>query len=539
MLIDSPIANPEWFPRGLGELWERTGVPLDVYSVHYTNNFTLFGSEGAGGPAIPRVHDNWAPPGGWLPGPGVEPAKSFYERLFNAWGATHGMLRMHEIDFLVFLTYMTPSFQADPEGARWFLEGMNAAAVAANVSIQYCSASAIDAMQSLRFPAVTNIRASTDYACFVNYRVGPGYLIAWALGLRPSKDVLWTTEVQPTLTKPPGGGCGGHIKGCHSCGGNFSKAQHFTAELDLVLALFSTGPVGLGDGLNFTNATRAKATATANGTLLQPDKPLTPFDWSLFDDLAARIQFNDCKSGAYPCKPQLLQSHTRLLAANTSQPVLQWHHIVAVAVQSYPTSLEDLWPPLPLNAGWSYATVRRSKLGHGCIGGAMAFGPGACALARTLCAGGGLCLPVIDTEVGFWDAPNLHIAWAQYLLAPCGPSGWCLLGEMDKYNPASKMRLQRVLFADSGIDVAVKGAVGEMVRLYAITPQNRIMVINMTVGSAGTAHASFSSGTVRGGGLVGIPSHRGIYRSTTNALLKTVNLTWALLVSDSQHSILI
>ena len=122
----------------------------------------------------------------------------------------------------------------------------------------------------------------------------------------------------------------------------------------------------------------------------------------------------------------------------------------------------------------------------------MAFGPGACALARTSCVGGGLCLPVIDTEVGFWDTPNLHIAWAQYLLAPCAPSGWCLLGEMDKYNPASKMRLQRVLFDDSGIDVAVKGAVGEIVQLYAITPQNRIMVINMTVGSAGMAHGSFS-----------------------------------------------
>ena len=105
---------------------------------------------------------------------------------------------------------------------------MNAAAVAKNVTIQYCSASAIDAMQSLRFDAVTNIRAFTDYACFVNYRVGPGYLISWALGLRPSKDVLWTTEVQPTKTKPPGAGCGGNIKGCSSCGGNFTWAQHYT-----------------------------------------------------------------------------------------------------------------------------------------------------------------------------------------------------------------------------------------------------------------------------------------------------------------------
>jgi hypothetical protein len=89
---------------------------------------------------------------------------------------------------------------------------------------------------------------------------GPGFLISWALGLRPSKDVLWTTEVQPTKTSGAG------------CGGGFQYAQHYTAELDLVLALFSTGPVGIGDALNFTNATRARATASADGTLLQVGK---------------------------------------------------------------------------------------------------------------------------------------------------------------------------------------------------------------------------------------------------------------------------
>eukprot|EP01043_Picozoa_sp_COSAG02_P026678 COSAG02_NODE_1544_length_11996_cov_143.122468_2_plen_651_part_00 len=238
MLIDTPVANPKWFPNGLTELWKRVKVPLDMYSVHYTNNFTLFTEDTDH--RIPIIHDNWAPPGGWLPGPGVGPAREFYERLFTAWGADKGMITMHEIDFLVFLDYQTQSFQADPEGARYFLEGMNDAAMAKNVTIQYCSATAVDILQSLRFPAVTNIRASTDYACFVNYQVGPGNMISWALGLRPSKDVLWTTEQQPTLTKPPGAGCGGNIQGCSRCGGNFSRAQHFTAELDMVLALFST-----------------------------------------------------------------------------------------------------------------------------------------------------------------------------------------------------------------------------------------------------------------------------------------------------------
>ena len=354
---------------------------------------------------------------------------------------------------MVFLDYQTPSFQADPEGARWFLAGMNEAALAKNVTIQYCSATAIDAMQSLRFPAVTNIRASTDYACFVNYQVGPGYLISWALGLRPSKDVLWTTEVQPTLTKPPGAGCGGNIKGCHQCGGNFSRAQHYTAELDMVLALFSTGPVGIGDGLGHTNATRAKATCTADGTLLQPDKPLTPLDWSLFGGSSGvkHIEFDDCQQGPYPCRPQLLQSHTTLVGDGDSMTTLQWHHIIAVAVRSYSLSLEDLWPALPhYPAGWSHVVIRRSTLAHGCVDGADAFGPTGCA-TTTVCpaagpagagasgaagGGGGLCLPIIDTEVGFWDEANLHIAWAQYMLAPRSEHGWCLLGG-ESNQPAS------------------------------------------------------------------------------------------------------
>jgi hypothetical protein len=401
---------------------------------------------------------------------------------------------MHEIDFLVFLDYETPSFQADPEGARWFLEGMNDAALAKNVTIQYCSATAIDAMQSLRFPAVTNIRASTDYACFVNYHVGPGYLISWALGLRPSKDVLWTTEVQPTLTKPPGAGCGGNIKGCNSCGGNFSRAQHYTAELDMVLALFSTGPVGIGDGLGFTNTTRAKATCTADGTLLQPDKALTPFDWSLFAGSVEQVQFG-CAERAkhlYPCTPQLLQSHTHIAGPPGGSTELQWHHIVAVAVKTYALSVEDLWPMLPQPAGWSHVVFQRSVLAHGCVDGADAFGLGGCA-TTTVCADGGLCLPTIDTGVGFWDEANLHIAWAQYLLAPRSELGWCLLGELDKYNPIAQARLRDVSYGSAGITVTVSGVPGESVTLYAVTPASKVAAKTVRVGARGTAHLAFNA----------------------------------------------
>ena len=158
------------------------------------------------------------------------------------------------------------------------------------------------------------------------------------------------------------------------------------------------GPVGLGDGLGHTNATRAKATCTADGTLLQPDKPLTPLDWSIFPDGEHLLEFPSCAvpgpHNPWPCRPQLLQTHTSVSG-------LRWHHIVAVAVNAYPLSLADLWPALPQQPGWHYAVVRRSTLAHGCVEGGPAFGADGCATS-TVCPGGdggSTCLPVIDTDV--------------------------------------------------------------------------------------------------------------------------------------------
>lgn len=74
-----------------------------VYSVHYTPSFPLFTLPN--GSRIPSLHDDWAPPGGWLPGPDAASSRAFYEGLFGVWGAARGQLRMHEIDFLVFLDY--------------------------------------------------------------------------------------------------------------------------------------------------------------------------------------------------------------------------------------------------------------------------------------------------------------------------------------------------------------------------------------------------------------------------------------------------
>lgn len=143
------------------------------------------------------------------------------------------------------------------------------------------------------------------------------------------------------------------------------------------------------------------------------------------------------------------------------------------------------------SSGVSHVVVRRSNLAHGCADGGDAFGPKGCA-ATTACRGGGVCLPTIDTQVGFWDAANLHIAWAQYLLAPRSDSGWCLLGELDKYNPASKMRLASVAYNRDSVVVDVSGVTGESVTLYAITPSHKIMAKSVEIDAAGSARTIFS-----------------------------------------------
>ena len=81
-----------------------------------------------------------------------------------------------------------------------------------------------------------------------------------------------------------------------------------------MVAAFSTGPVGLGDGPGYTNPTLALATCRADGTLLQPDKPLTALDETFWWGAA---------EGAAPEGRRLLGSHATLSGRT-------WLYILAV-----------------------------------------------------------------------------------------------------------------------------------------------------------------------------------------------------------------
>ena len=61
------------------------------------------------------------------------------------------------------------------------------------------------------------------------------------------------------------------------------------AELHVVIALMTTGPVGISDLMGMTNAPLAQRTITMDGTLLKPSKPLTSVDSALAAAIGDRV----------------------------------------------------------------------------------------------------------------------------------------------------------------------------------------------------------------------------------------------------------
>lgn len=68
----------------------------------------------------------------------------------------------------------------------------------------------------------------------------------------------------------------------------FTQANPGTnGELNAIIATLSTGPVGPSDGAGNHNTTRIMRSCTADGRILQPEKPLTPIDATFLETLPA------------------------------------------------------------------------------------------------------------------------------------------------------------------------------------------------------------------------------------------------------------
>ena len=131
-------------------------------------------------------------------------SRDLYAKIM-AQGKQQGMAAF-EVDYEVTDTSAFPQFKQNVSWASDWLTGMAAAAEEAAIPVLYCMSTPRHLLQSLMYPSVTAARDSVDFAQDGGgnlERVGYNSMLFWAVGLRPSKDGLWTTG--PTQPDDEGG----------------------------------------------------------------------------------------------------------------------------------------------------------------------------------------------------------------------------------------------------------------------------------------------------------------------------------------------
>ena len=98
-------------------------------------------------------------------------------------------------------------------------------------------------------------------AANVNWDIGAASMLFYALSLKPSKDNFWTSYPQP-------------LPSDYEPSGNDMPS----VQLMTIVAIMSTGPVGISDMANYTNKTLIMRTCRDDGRLLQPNMPMIPIN---------------------------------------------------------------------------------------------------------------------------------------------------------------------------------------------------------------------------------------------------------------------
>ena len=476
----------DWFPAGLADFSKRNDLPLLLYLPYLCNDTALRhqypldteapkqtkrggvpdppypSSRGCAWPQNKSCAGRYA-----LPSPTA--SERFYRNLFEL-GAAEGMASFeHDFTGQDSLDFgWTTRLGA---GSEW-LQGMGRAAAARRVPTQLCLVTASDLFESLTMPWVTNARASGDYAfCADGWDIGFSSMLHWAVGVRPFKDVMWTTPHQPGSPYQNTTLFPSMYKRCLDAAGRHAQPN---VQLDALVSAFSTGPVGLGDGDGLTNAALALATCRADGVLLQPAKPLTPLDATWWPSNAASAEW-------------LLGSYSSVGGTGAL-----WQYIVAVDVPCATTQplhpAADLYWPAGAMLPERFAVWR---WGTECTNGERAYTPGSCiSLVDTSAPGGSGGELIACTTPGTKFANGTH-AWSLTTLAPLLPGpGWTLLGEPEKFVGVSSRRFSHVNGSDAtALLFVITGMPSERLQLLAASPppDARVMRLEAVLPAAGTA----------------------------------------------------
>jgi hypothetical protein len=369
-----PTGMMRWEPRddilpgGIGALRERLGDPPLMTHCRHLSSSSPYVEEFACWTDADRAHPQ---------GPAL------YERLLDqcvTWG-----VEVFEHDWLVECFLGVRGLREAPGRAHAWQAGIDRAAAERGITLQWCMATPADFCTAAGLARVTSIRTSGDHG----YIATPEMLWAWflytnalarVLGLTPFKDVF------------------------------MAGSEH--AEIEALLSVLSTGPVGVGDRLGQADAAVVRRTHRADGILVKPDLPIAAVDRAFLQHGVARPE---------PLIAETTTTHT----AGT------WRYVLTINAfrQGDPvTSRVDL------------ADV-------GATGSVVAYD------WRTRTA------EVLEPDGG-WDVTLPAAGWDYRLLAPV-VDGIAVIGDTDLFVPAGDMRIADV----DGSRVTVLGASAERVAL--------------------------------------------------------------------------
>ena len=298
--------------------------------------------------------------------------------------------------------------------ARTWLMQMGHACENNDVTVQYCMPYPRHALQSLEIKAVSQIRASNDYFSTENgtapgnWNLGGSSILAYSLALRPFKDNFWTMPQEP--------------------GSSRSDFINPDTPRAAAVATLTSGPVTPGDGAMFQNAPLIMKSTRADGVLLHPSRPCT------YSDGFIRRMSTQSVEGP---EGHVWSTFSTVGSAR--------HDIVFVTLLNETFSVQPSF--LNLNGV------------HEARGEAVAF-------TYDAVSGAGLVVAVFSDVSPMVLMPTKTANDFQiYYTSPVVRNGWALLGELDKWVPASEFR-----FVDASVDgddlvATCMGSAGETVKV--------------------------------------------------------------------------
>lgn len=320
----------------------------------------------------------------------------------------------YEQDWLITVFRGVAAAQSDVFAADRWLDAMGDAATSLGLSIQYCMALPRFLLKSTQVRAVSNARASPDYAPGQsNWALGFPSILHWSLGLAPSKDVFWSTTFQQSPN------CSSNSSSDSSSNGDAAQRSEPNTLLHALVATLTTGPVSIGDAIGCTNKTQTMMSYRAgDGLLLKSERPMTTLEAALRTGAAKAV----AAIGANVSQP--LDALYSTWNSHGPARAWRWHSVVAANLSSaYSLAPEDLGP-----------AQAAAALGY------VAFD-----WFCPLCAGKPLteATPLLVAPGSAQpDAPANALSLRYFIVAPLLPSGHVLYGEAGKFAPMSGQRIR-------------------------------------------------------------------------------------------------